>query len=268
MVVATGGENVPRTPALAGKLPADVEQVHAAAYRRPEQLPTGAVLVVGSAQPGYQLTEELLAAGRRVFFATSRVGRAPARHRGRETIEWLVESGFFDQRPHELPDPSVIHAPQPLLAPGGRSASLQNLARRGTVLTGRLVAVDGHRLRFDDSAPANIAAADAFAVRIRGLLDEFIRRTGRTAPEPEPDDADRPVDIDPPRNLDLRAAGVDSVIWCTGYSGDFSWLHPELLDGAGRPLCRSAAGALPGLWYIGLRWLTRRSSGQLPGLPP
>ena len=82
VVIASGGENVPRTPALAAQLPTGIAQLHAADYRRPTELPAGAVLVVGSAQSGYQIAEELLAAGRRVFLATSRVGRAPARHRG------------------------------------------------------------------------------------------------------------------------------------------------------------------------------------------
>lgn len=267
VVIATGGENVPRTPAPARLLPGRIEQIHAADYRRPAQLPDGAVLVVGSAQSGYQIAEELLAGGRRVIIATNRVGRAPARHRGRETLELLVECGFFDQRRQDLPDPSVIHAPQPLLAPGGRSASLQTLARSGAILTGRLVAVDGNRLHFDDSTKTNIAAADAFAARIRAMLDDHIRRTVRPMPPLEPDDADPAVDLDPPTTVDLRAAGIGSIVWCTGYAGDFSWLDPALLDDAGRPVRRGAAAALPGAWFIGMRWLTRRSSGNFLGFP-
>jgi putative flavoprotein involved in K+ transport len=267
VVVATGGENVPRAPALAGSLPARVTQLHAADYRAPAQLPDGAVLVVGSAQSGYQITDELLAAGRRVVLATSAVGRAPARHRGRDTVEWLVECGFFDQRPTDLPDASVIGAPQPLLAPGGRSASLQTLARAGAVLAGRLVAVDGERVTFDGSARANVAAADAFAARIRALLDEVIQRTVRVAPTAEPDDADAPVALDPPRTLDLRTAGVGSVVWSTGYAGDFSYLDTGLVDPDGRPRHDGVAGAAPGLFHVGLRWLTRRSSGNFLGFP-
>jgi putative flavoprotein involved in K+ transport len=267
VVVASGGENVPHTPRQSRLLPGRIAQIHAANYRRPGLLPGGAVLVVGSAQSGYQITEELLAAGRRVVLATNQVGRAPARHRGRDTVEWLVECGFFDQRLQDLPDPSIVHAPQPLVAPGGRSASLQTLARAGATLTGRLVAVEGDRLCFDDSTEANITAADAFAARIRAMLDAHIRRTGRLAPPAEPDDADLPVDLDPPTSLDLRAAGIGSVIWCTGYTADFSWLDPALLDDAGRPVRHGAAAALPGVWFIGLRWLTRRSSGNFLGFP-
>jgi putative flavoprotein involved in K+ transport len=264
VVVASGGENVPRRPGLARRLPDRIAQYHAATYRSPGLLPDGGVLVVGSAQSGYQITEELLGAGRPVVLATSRAGRAPARHRGRDTLEWLVEFGFFDQRPQDLPDPSVIDAPQPLLAPGGRSASLQTLARAGAVLTGRLVAVDGDQIHFDDSAAANIAAADAFANRIRAMLDEAINDT---APPATFDDADAPVNLHPPRTLDLRAADITTVVWCTGYRGDFSWLHPDLIDADGRPLRDGASARAAGVWYVGLRWLTRRSSGNFLGFP-
>ena len=57
--------------------------------------------------------------GRRVWLATGPVGRVPFRHRGRESVEWLVEAGFMDQRPRDLPDPSVMFAAMPILAPAG-----------------------------------------------------------------------------------------------------------------------------------------------------
>jgi putative flavoprotein involved in K+ transport len=241
VVVATGGENVPRTPQLARRLPDGIAQCHAAAYRCPQQLPDGAVLVVGSAQSGYQVTEELLVAGRRVFLATSAVGRAPARHRGRDTVEWLVPSGFVDQRPQDLSDPAVTRSPQPLLAPGGRSASLQLLARAGVRLTGRLVAVDGHQLRFYDSAARNVAAADAFAGRIRTMLDRMIAESSTAAPPAEPDEADAPVTLNPPLSLNLVHEGGTTVVWCTGYTGDFSWLDQSLTKSDGWPRRDGAA---------------------------
>ena len=129
------------------------------------QLPDGAVLVVGSAQSGCQVAEDLLGAGRRVLLATSPVGRVPFRYRGRDATAWMVEAGFFDQRPRDLPDPSVMRAAPPILAPG-RGLSLQALARAGATLVGRPVAVDGEVVSFDGSAEANVAAGDAFAARV------------------------------------------------------------------------------------------------------
>jgi putative flavoprotein involved in K+ transport len=180
---------------------------HTASYRRPGQLPGGAVLVVGSAQSGCQIAEDLLAGGRRVVLATSPVGRVPFRHRGRDTVEWLAETGFMDQRPGDLPDPSVMRAAMPILAPG-RGLSLPALARAGVTLAGRLVAVDGERVAFDDSVAANIAAGDAFAARARAMVDEVIRRRGLDAPPAEPDEHDARVDLDFPGDA---AAVADAV---------------------------------------------------------
>jgi putative flavoprotein involved in K+ transport len=266
VVVATGDQNRPRLPALAGALPGRLAQVHAAAYRNPGQLPDGAVLVVGSAQSGCQITEDLLAAGRRVILATSRVGRLPWRHRGRETLDWLVGGAFWDQRPRDLPDPSVMAAAQPIVAPG-RGLSLPALARAGVTLAGRPVAVAGDRVAFDDSLAANIAAGDAFAARIRAMADDSIGRRGLDAPPAEPDEHDLPVPLDPPASLDLAAEGVGAVVWCTGFGGDFSFLDPALAAADGTPRREEAAGPAPGLWYLGLRWLRRRSSGILYGFP-
>jgi putative flavoprotein involved in K+ transport len=266
VVVATGDQNLPQVPAIAGTFPDRVAHYHTADYRGPDQLPDGAVLVVGSAQSGCQITEDLLAGGRRVVLATSPVGRVPFRHRGRESIDWLVEAGFMDQRPHDLPDPSVMHAAMPILAPG-RGLSLQALARAGVTLAGRPVAVVGERVAFDSSLAANVAAGDAFATRARAMVDESIRRRGLYAPPAEADDHDAPVDLDPPSSLDLRAEEVGSVVWCTGFSGDFSWLDPALVDVDGQPLHQNAAAVAPGVWYVGLRWLIRRRSSIFFGFP-
>jgi putative flavoprotein involved in K+ transport len=267
VLVATGDQNVPRVPALARLLPDRVAQHHTADYRGPAQLPAGAVLVAGSAQSGCQIAEDLISAGRRVVLATSPAGRFTWRYRGGETVGWLVQAGFFDQRPRDLPDPSVTRAAQPIVASGGRSLSLQALARAGATLVGRPVAVDGERVSFDGSVPANIAAGDAFAARARGMIDDLIRRRGLDAPPYEPDDTEGPVDLDPPQVLDLRDHDVGSVVWCTGFTGDFSYLDPGVVDAGGQPRHQDTAGAAPGLWYVGLKWLVRRSSGILLGFP-
>jgi putative flavoprotein involved in K+ transport len=266
VVVAAGDQNVPRVPALAGRLPGRVAQLHAAEYRGPAQLPEGTVLVVGSAQSGCQIAEDLLAGGRRVVLATGPAGRVPFRHRGRDILEWLIETGFMDQRPQDLPDPAMMKAPMPIIAPG-RGLSLPGLARAGATLAGRPVMVDGERVGFDDSAAANVAAGDAFAARVRTTVDELIERRDLDAPPAEPDEHDLPVRLDPPAVLDLRAAEVGSVVWCTGFTGDFSWLDAGLAGPGGLPRHTGGAAPAPGLWFLGLRWLRRRGSSILYGFP-
>ncbi len=74
VVVATGGFHAPRIPPLGSSLPARVHQVHSHAYRRPDDLPSGAVLVVGTGQSGVQLAEELRDADVASFCRSARRG--------------------------------------------------------------------------------------------------------------------------------------------------------------------------------------------------
>src|SRR2546421_434323 len=71
-VIASGSLNRARRPDVARALPPGLLQIDTSAYRRPEALPAGAVLVVGSAQSGGQIAEDLAMAARVVFLSTGR----------------------------------------------------------------------------------------------------------------------------------------------------------------------------------------------------
>jgi putative flavoprotein involved in K+ transport len=77
VVLATGPFQRPFIPRMAGDVSPAVLQTDPTRYRNPEELPDGAVLVVGSGASGCQIADELLLAGRRVFLSVSRHRRAP-----------------------------------------------------------------------------------------------------------------------------------------------------------------------------------------------
>ena len=106
-----------------------------------------------------------------------------------------------------------MHAPQPLLAPGGRSASLQTLARAVAALTGRLLAVDGQELRFDGSVTAKIDAADAFATQIQALLDDAARRAVRPWLSNPTPPTSRSRSIRPPLSTPVTSASNCQYLW-------------------------------------------------------
>ncbi|MER9871901.1 NAD(P)-binding protein [Mesorhizobium sp. M0195] len=103
------------------------------------------------------------------------------------------------------------------------------------------------------------------------LVDEYIERAGLDAPLAEDDPAEtiEPRLPDPPiRSLDWTASGIRSVIWCTGFTGDFSWVRlPGALDAAGQPVHEDGVGAVPGLFFAGLDFGSTRKSGTIPAIP-
>src|SRR5689334_21986946 len=96
VVVATGPFQTPRIPALAEQVDPLVPQLHSAEYRNPGQLSAGSqVLVVGAANSGLQIAEELAETCDVTVAVGSKPTELPQRIAGRDLFFWLTKSGFF-----------------------------------------------------------------------------------------------------------------------------------------------------------------------------
>ena len=62
-------------------------------------------MVIGSAQSGMQIVDDLLDAGREVLLSTGKAGRDPRRYRGRDLNYWYDKLGLMDRRAGDLDDP-------------------------------------------------------------------------------------------------------------------------------------------------------------------
>lgn len=272
VILASGSMSRPRVPAVARGLPADVTSHSAGSYRNPEALPPGAVLVIGSGQSGCQIAEDLLGAGRSVFVSASKVARIPRTYRGRDVLAWWKDMGFLEVALDELEDPAVQFATQPHVSgtDGGHTVSLQSLARDGATLLGRVSGIRDGILELANDLEESIAFADEKARTFRADMDAHIERAGVHAPDPEPDPGEPPLpDLhgsDAWKALDLRSAGVTSVVWCTGFDADWSWVKADVFDERGRPRHRQGVTESDGLYFLGFPWLSKRKSGILYGV--
>ena len=273
VVVATSTYQHPHVPPVAARLPARLEQLTAHDYKHPGMLPPGAAMVVGSGQTGCQIAEELHAAGRKVFLCVGRAGRLARRWRGRDCIEWQRDMGYLDRTPAMLESPAARFRGDPHLTGrnGGYTLSLHEFHRRGIRLLGRLVDCEGERARFDAGLHAEMRFADAFCDRIVEQFERHIAERGIDAPPPTaaelaggPPEGGRLPDI--VRSVDLAAAQVGAVVWATGYRHDFSWVEAAVLDPSGYPQAPGGVSACPGLYFVGLNWMTWRKSGILYGV--
>ncbi len=265
VVLANGTQNLPQRPPVTNALPPEIRQIDASGYRNAASLPHGAILVVGSGQSGGQIAEDLVRSGRQVFLATCKVGRQPRNYRGRHIMHWLVAAGLFSRTRAEM----LAEGPIPTRPITGARAtiSLQSLSAEGVVLLGRLTGCEGWVLSFSDDVAAHIRHADAYAAELRSKVDAYIAASGIDAPEAVPDPAETvpPRLPDPPiLSLDARASKIGTVIWCTGFRGDFGWCDvPGLLDDRGQPLQENNFAAVPGLYVPGMPFAVTRLSGTI-----
>jgi len=131
-------------------------------------------------------------------------------------------------------------------------------------LVGRVFDVDGSRVTFCDDLKQNIDAAERKLDRVLGNIDRFIDETLMDA-----DVRDRRPAIEvanAPRELELRRAGISSVLWATGYRRQYPWLKVPVLNIRGEIIHDGGVTAAPGLYALGLNFLRTRKSSFIDGV--
>jgi putative flavoprotein involved in K+ transport len=268
VVVATGSYHHPRIEGMAAGLPASVKQLHSSQYRSPAALPAGSVLVVGTGQSGAQIAEDLQLAGRKVHLAVGSAPRCARRHRGKDVVEWLDQMGYYDIPIDRHPNREQVRDKTNHYVTGrdgGRDIDLRQFAREGMELHGSLRSIRAGQLEFAGDLRHNLDAADAVYASINRTIDAFIEQCGIDAPPG--------IDYQPvwrpereAQSLDVEGAEIAAVIWCSGFTADFSWIDLPVLDARGYPRHERGVSDVPGVYFLGLPWLYTWGSGRFSGV--
>jgi putative flavoprotein involved in K+ transport len=268
VVLAVSGYHVPKIPPMSDRLDRSVRQLHSSAYRNPESLPPGDVMVVGTGQSGCQIAEDLHLAGRKVHLVVGSAPRCPRVYRGREAVEWLDDLGQYDLPvdQHKLKENVRKNANHYLTGrDGGRDIDLRKFALEGMSLYGRLKDIRDGRLQFGDDLAGNLDNADRVYNGICALIDEHIARNAIEAPAwPHYQPVWQPEA--PVATLDPVAAAISTIIWTTGFRSDWSWVELPIFDGAGYPTHRRGVTSMDGVYVLGLPWLYTWGSGRFVGV--
>lgn len=268
VVLATGGYHLPIVPAWASGLATEIEQLHSADYKNPDQLPAGAVLVVGTGQSGSQIAEDLHLAGRQVHLALGDAPRVARFYRGRDVMTWLSDMGLYDTPVAQYPGGATAREKTNHYVTGrdgGRDLDLRVFAAEGMQLHGLLETGQDHTLTFRPGVAEALEMADRVYNSICRDVDRWIEQQGIEAPaggqytpvwEPGPEQLE----------LDLAAAGVRSIVWAIGYRPDYRWVDLGVFAGNGRPVHTRGVTSVPGLFFLGLPWLHTWGSGRFLGI--
>ncbi len=266
VVAATGPFQRPIIPAIVPASPA-ITQLHSADYRNPAQLPPGAVLVVGSGSSGVQIADELHRACRKVYLSVGPHDRPPRAYRQRDFCWWLGVLGEWDAQAMKPGREHVTIAVSG--ARGGHTVDFRRLAHQGVTLVGMTQSCDKGVMRFQSDLAENIARGDENYLSLLDAADAYIERNGLDLP-PEPEARDIPADpacvAHPILELDLAEAGISTIIWATGFAVDYSWLQVDAFDDKSKPRHQRGVSSEPGVYFLGLPWLSRRGSSFIWGV--
>lgn len=265
VVIATGPHGQPRL--VPGLDPARV--LTAGAYRNPDALAPGGVLVVGASASGLQIADELARSGRDVTLAVGRHTRMPRRYRGMDAYWWLSVTGRLARTIDTMPDPAAARQ-EPSLQLVGTSGppadlDLGVLQQRGVRLVGRVTASRGGTVELGDDLGPSVADAERRLRRLLGSFDDFARcrHWDRELLPPEPL---RRVAVTPPvRRLSLTTERIATVVVAAGYEPDYSFLRVPVLGSNGQVSQVRGRTAAPGLYVVGQRFQHSRDSGLIAG---
>ncbi len=265
VVVAAGAYQRPTPRPLADAVPTDVFQLHTSEYRRPDQLPVGAVLLVGSGQSGCQIAEELLAAGRTVYLSCGHCGWLPRRYRGRELVQWWLDTGFVDETPADLPSPAArLRCNSPVSGnDGGHDCNPRWLSERGAILLGRVAGFGGNAVEIGGNLEESLAWGEEFSTGFKKRVDAYIAERGLDVPVEE-DEPPKPVHS--VSSLDVQRDGIATILWANGFRPDHAWIDGVRTDEQGWPLHTGGVSPVPGLYFVGLHWMRKRKSSLFLGV--
>lgn len=266
VVAATGAFQIPLIPAVVPQ-EAGVMQIHSSAYRNPAQLPEGSVLVVGAGSSGTQIADEIMRAGRHVYLSVGPHDRPPLRYRGKDFCWWLGVLGMWDATTTR---PGMEHVTIAVSgAHGGQTIDFRKFAARGMTLVGRAGPFEDGVMHIAPDLERNIAGGDAHYLSMLGAADAYIAANGLDLPEEPAAHTLDPLPncvTDPLTKLNLADCGITAIVWATGFAVDFSWLKADTLDATGRPVHRKGVSDVPGIYFLGLPWLSRRASPFIWGV--
>jgi putative flavoprotein involved in K+ transport len=268
IVVASGGYHTPIVPRMAERLPRSIMQIQSSEYRNPQALPEGAVLVVGSGQSGAQIAEDLHLAGRKVILAVGEAPRCARFYRGRDVVDWLADMKYYDMPVDKHPLREGVRDNTNHYVTGrdnGRDIDLRKFAAEGMELYGRLQDLQDGVLHFAPNLTENLDDADKTFNGINAGIDAYIEKNGIDAP---PGSRYEPVwsPAVERTTLDLQAGGIGSIVWCIGFTPDFSWLDAPIFNGRGYPAHTRGLTPVDGLYFVGLPWLHTWGSGRFSGV--
>ncbi|MDB3930293.1 NAD(P)/FAD-dependent oxidoreductase [Paracoccaceae bacterium] len=265
VISATGAFQSPMVPPIVPDI-AGIKQIHSTDYRNSSELPNGNVLIVGAGSSGAQISMDLMKTSRKIFLSVGSHDRPPRRYRNRDFCWWLGVLNLWDAEAN----PSSTHTTIAVSgADGGSTVDFRKLANQGLTLLGLTEGFQDGVLTFANNLSETIREGDKNYLSILDLADAYAERNGLDLPldlearkiGPDPQCISSPI-----RSVELRAENINTIIWATGFSNDYSWLQVDAFEATNAPSHKRGISSEPGVYFLGLPWQSRRGSSFIWGV--
>ena len=172
--------------------------------------------------------------------------------------------GGWDRMVDSLP-PGGKDLPMPLLTgfQGGHDVDFRQMTADGIVLLGRLKDIREGNSIYAADLEENLARGDKWFDDFKNSVDEYVTKNGLAVSDEAPPNLEivpREVIAPPVQELNFNSAGITSIVWATGFQYDLGWVKLPILDETGAPIHRRGVTSLPGIYFLGLKFLYKVKS--------
>ncbi|MFX1455530.1 MAG: flavin-containing monooxygenase [Promethearchaeota archaeon] len=270
VVIATGFFQTPKKLDFMDSINPSILQLHSSEYKNIKSVREGNVLVVGSGQSGMQIAEELYKSGKKVFLAIGKTPRIPRSYRGKDLTYWGIKLKMYDKTVDELDDLSERLASNPHVsgANGGHTINLHKFSKDGVILLAKINRSNDFKIYFDKNLHQLLTSADSLEKELLPAIDNIIEEHNLDAPEEELEVLNDGFNQEIVEEIDLKESDINTIIWATGYSRDYSFIKTEkkIIDEMGFPIQKRGVTKEKGIFFIGSVWLYKIGSSLLYGV--
>lgn len=253
VIIAIGLFNNPFIPNCSNNLDKSILQIDATKYKNPYELPEGNVIVVGSGRSGVQIAYEIKRlTDKQVFLSIGSLKPIPEIYRQTNGVFWLNRlSGFTEHE--EIVQYSIDDTTNTNIL----SKLYQNLGLCNSVgvnLVGRLNSISGNDIQFGQSLKESLKEGDDYLKKMRSYIDDHIDQYKISLTDDMLDFKIPDLDIEGIKeitHLDAEKAKIGTIIWCTGFRPDYSFIKADVFDQTNRVIHNKGITSCKGLYFSG-----------------
>jgi putative flavoprotein involved in K+ transport len=129
-----------------------------------------------------------------------------------------------------------------------------------------MAGAEGGKIKLLPDLKESLAKVDASEANITAMIDQYIEKNRvNVSQEVLPKHQDG-YSVKEVTELDLKTAGISTIIWAIGYNFDYSIVKLPVTDEDGYPIQRRGVTQYPGLYFLGMSWLYKHKSPLLLGV--
>ncbi|BEP30275.1 NAD(P)-binding domain-containing protein [Helicovermis profundi] len=254
VIISVGLFNNKKIPLVSKKIPKSINQIHSMEYKNSSQLNDGNVLVVGAGRSGTQIAYEIKKnTNKKVWLSLGTLNLIPTIYKQINGVYWLNMLSGYDH--YNNP---IVYSLEDTYNSNIVDKMVQNLGgcvSNGVELIGRFKGYSNNSFEFEENLIKTIESANEYLSKFEKEIDKYIEKENLKMSKDQIN-FNLPVlnmsSLKEEKILEINTSNIKTIIWCTGFKPDYSWINLDVFNDDGYPISSNGKTSVNGLYFSAL----------------